>query len=452
MSEELDYYALLDVAPTADEATIRAAFRQLARRYHPDVAGAANLERMQKLNVAYQTLSDPQRRLQYDLRNQARWTTRSAPHAAATPPLTATASARFGADSATSPFHRVQVIDLSERIPIGALAVARASQIVAIGTLDGRVLLWDMGARRVLSRLSPSAASVAGVLQELRLSPTGALVMAWGYQLGVRVWSAADGATLWNTAATAPSGMMDGVLFDSPAMMRLAFPQAPMALAGDDPFRWAHEGRNGTSVLSRPLHGPVAPGWAIPLECTEVEGGPPRREGAPGVQLRALSDDGRTLLSCLAQKEKNGAPARALHLWDLDHRSMRGAAQPRIVSSVRQPAEDLDFPIAFTPDLTRGVAARHGAELAVFALQNRRARVIPVGFVAPDAHASLSPDGAYVALAHDTTARVWHVATGKLVQTWRATAEIGQVVFARRQGSQLLVIGTADGMVEVWSS
>src|SRR5689334_24078293 len=66
MAEEPDYYAVLGVATDADEVAIRLAYRQLARRYHPDVAGEAGLARMQALNVAYQTLSDPQRRRAYD--------------------------------------------------------------------------------------------------------------------------------------------------------------------------------------------------------------------------------------------------------------------------------------------------------------------------------------------------------------------------------------------------
>ncbi len=68
MAEELDYYAILEVAPDADEAAIRFAFRRLARRYHPDIAGTGSLERMQQLNAAYQTLSDPTQRRIYDLR------------------------------------------------------------------------------------------------------------------------------------------------------------------------------------------------------------------------------------------------------------------------------------------------------------------------------------------------------------------------------------------------
>ena len=455
MSDEPDFYALLEVAPNADDATIRAAFRQLARRYHPDVAGTGNLERMQKLNAAYQALSDPERRLQYDLRHQARWRTQSTPRAGAIPPLSAALSSRAGIDTVQQgPFRSLQVIETSERIPIGALGLGRASQIAAIGTLDGRALVWDMATQRLLRCLSSGAASAAGVLQELRLSPTGAIIMAWGYRLGVRVWNAADGATLWNTNATAPSGLMDAALFDTPAMLRIAFPQAPMALAGDDPFRWAHEGRHGTSVLSRPLIGPIAAGWAIPLECAEDDGGHSHDQSHshPGVQYRSLSEDGHRLLTCLSQPRKNGALSRVIHVWDLDHRSLRGVAQPRVTRTVLQPLEDLDFPMAFTPDLAWGIATRRGHEMAIFSLAEKKAHAISVGPVAPDARVALSADGSYVALAHEATLRLWHAPSGQFVQMWRAATEIGPIVFARRQNAHLLAVGLADGLVELWTA
>src|SRR5690349_25070382 len=66
MADEIDYYAVLGLPPSADDATIRLAYRRLARRYHPDIAGDENLHLMQTLNQAYQTLSDPERRRLYD--------------------------------------------------------------------------------------------------------------------------------------------------------------------------------------------------------------------------------------------------------------------------------------------------------------------------------------------------------------------------------------------------
>lgn len=70
MSQPPDPYRILHVPPTADAAQIRQMYRLLAKRYHPDLVPperrAWALERMATLNVAYEALSDPQRRAETD--------------------------------------------------------------------------------------------------------------------------------------------------------------------------------------------------------------------------------------------------------------------------------------------------------------------------------------------------------------------------------------------------
>jgi hypothetical protein len=64
-----DYYALLEVAPEAGPEIIRAAYLVLAKRYHPDTAMAVSLrgdDRFPLIAEAYEVLSDPGRRAQYD--------------------------------------------------------------------------------------------------------------------------------------------------------------------------------------------------------------------------------------------------------------------------------------------------------------------------------------------------------------------------------------------------
>ncbi len=63
-----DYYAVLGIDSHASASTIKAAFKKLALKYHPDVyKGADAQERMRDLLVAYQTLSDPRSRRDYDM-------------------------------------------------------------------------------------------------------------------------------------------------------------------------------------------------------------------------------------------------------------------------------------------------------------------------------------------------------------------------------------------------
>jgi len=69
-----DYYAILGVARDASPDDIRKAFRTLARKYHPDIAGdkAAAEEKFKEINEAQEVLSDPEKRQKYD-RLGARW-------------------------------------------------------------------------------------------------------------------------------------------------------------------------------------------------------------------------------------------------------------------------------------------------------------------------------------------------------------------------------------------
>ena len=66
--EYKDYYKILGVAKTASEDEIRKAFRNLARQYHPDVAGnkAGAEDKFKEINEAYEVLSDPEKRRKYD--------------------------------------------------------------------------------------------------------------------------------------------------------------------------------------------------------------------------------------------------------------------------------------------------------------------------------------------------------------------------------------------------
>ena len=61
-------YAILGVARDADEATLKSAYRKLARMYHPDKnpGDKAAEERFKEVNEAYAVLSDADRRAQYD--------------------------------------------------------------------------------------------------------------------------------------------------------------------------------------------------------------------------------------------------------------------------------------------------------------------------------------------------------------------------------------------------
>ena len=66
-----DYYKILQVDPLAEEEVVEAAYRRLARKYHPDVySGPDASERMRILNLAYGVIGNPASRLAYDSARQ----------------------------------------------------------------------------------------------------------------------------------------------------------------------------------------------------------------------------------------------------------------------------------------------------------------------------------------------------------------------------------------------
>lgn len=71
-SKQKDYYKVLGVSREADERAIKRAYRQLTKQHHPDKAlsqGVTKEEaerKMAGINEAYEVLSDPETRTQYD--------------------------------------------------------------------------------------------------------------------------------------------------------------------------------------------------------------------------------------------------------------------------------------------------------------------------------------------------------------------------------------------------
>ena len=62
-----DYYDVLGVSRNASKDELKRAFRDLARKYHPDVSDAPDAEdRFKEINEAYQVLSNDERRAAYD--------------------------------------------------------------------------------------------------------------------------------------------------------------------------------------------------------------------------------------------------------------------------------------------------------------------------------------------------------------------------------------------------
>lgn len=66
MPDRIDPYKTLQVDPEAEDEVIQAAYRRLARKYHPDVAGEEGSTRMAAINAAWDLIGDPDARRRFD--------------------------------------------------------------------------------------------------------------------------------------------------------------------------------------------------------------------------------------------------------------------------------------------------------------------------------------------------------------------------------------------------
>src|SRR5512134_3314129 len=67
MPESVDAYKVLQVDPEAEAEVIRAAYRRLARKYHPDLTSSIEAaDRMAAINAAWELIGKPVSRAAYD--------------------------------------------------------------------------------------------------------------------------------------------------------------------------------------------------------------------------------------------------------------------------------------------------------------------------------------------------------------------------------------------------
>ena len=67
MATKRDYYEVLGVSRDASQEEIKKAYRTLAKKYHPDVSTDPNAtEKFAEIQVAYDCLSDPDKKANYD--------------------------------------------------------------------------------------------------------------------------------------------------------------------------------------------------------------------------------------------------------------------------------------------------------------------------------------------------------------------------------------------------
>ncbi len=136
---QLNLYEVLQVSPKASPEVVQAAYRTLARAYHPDVNASPHAARMMRqLNAAYKVLSDPGRRSKYDAQRAHQWRARPVPAEAAVRPTTSVSTSTSYARVATAARGGSAVLPMSpvkSSWRIGRLAGLLLFLMVMMGTL-----------------------------------------------------------------------------------------------------------------------------------------------------------------------------------------------------------------------------------------------------------------------------------------------------------------------------
>jgi curved DNA-binding protein CbpA len=100
MPDQVDPYKILQVDSEAEDEVIQAAYRRLARKYHPDLAASPDAEnRMAAINAAWEMIGEPAKRRAYDRKRAPLATTPAQPSSGGA----ATGGAGGGPTSATRP-------------------------------------------------------------------------------------------------------------------------------------------------------------------------------------------------------------------------------------------------------------------------------------------------------------------------------------------------------------
>lgn len=456
-----NYYALLGVPIDADADTIKRAYRQLARRYHPDLAGPQGAVQMKRINRAYDVLSDPEKRLNYDaiiggvidLRKGGMMRPRPVQRK-----FNLSDDIEFSGLSIFStrgPFHTgpVQHTGLGIVSALNSVHTEKGTWVAA-GTLDGKGLLWHPESKQAPINFAADPSLTVESLRELRFSPTGGLVAGWG-RLGLHVWDAQDGSLLWSFAldqrAVSAHYSLDVVLKELPGETREVWMALP--LLREDPRAPRSLGVRGTDVLKHVI-GTPAESLSEPLVCAEDE---IEKRQFWAIRLRALAQDARTLLtlSCAhVPAEQNEMVI--MRRWDLyapARKRFGGKTQPQIkVSLVAGLCADCTPPYAVTPD-TRTLAFVYAGKM--IRLHDTLAGTfseLDSGSMGASARLAISPDGYWVAVAREDSEvnegviDLWSASQGQVLQKLYHPWQISALHFAEKQ----LIVALTDGTIQIW--
>jgi WD40 repeat protein len=452
-----NYYAILGVPLDADSDTLKRAYRQLARRYHPDLAGPEGAVQMKRINRAYDVLSDPEKRLNYDTILGGVIDLRKGGLTRARPKQHRVEDLEFAGLSifaTKGPLHIGPILHTTLGV-ISALNSVQTEQSthVAAGTLDGTGMLWHVGSEEEPVRFAADPTLTIESLRELRFSAKSRLLAGWG-RLGLHLWDVHDGKLLWSYSlgqrAVSAHYSLDVVLqkiADGEETAMLALP----ALS-QDPLVPRAYGVRGTDVVTYRMGEPTDR-LSPALVCAENEAA---KRSFWAIRLRSLAQDGHTLLtlSC-AQTPGEQQEKIIIRRWDLTaHTRFGKKPRPRITTSViAGNCGDCAPPYAVTPEINILAFVDAGHKVRLYDTASGTYSEFVSGAMGASSKLVISPNGRWLAVAHEDSEvnegviDLWSVDQGQLVQKLYHPWQISALHFAEQQ----LLVALTDGTIQLWN-
>lgn len=457
-----NYYAILGVPPSADTETIKRAYRQLARRYHPDLVGPEGAIEMKRINRAYAVLGNAELRQHYDtiisgvldLRQSGFVRPRPQPHVFN--PDEDIFFSGLNVFSTRGPFRAGTTI----HTPLGVITSLSSVRTVhgiqiAAGALDGRGMLWHIvnGVAGPPISFAADPHFTVESLRELRFSAAGTLVAGWG-QLGLHVWDAYKGNLLWSYAlhdrAVSAPYSIDLVLHggaNGERLVRLALPHLPEDVRA--PRSW---GVRATDVVTHRLDS--APKQFSDLQLCREEEIEKRQFWA--IRLRALSQDAQALvtLSCASVPHETEQMS-VVRRWNLGASTHTRKNKPRATirtSVLVGTCATCTPPYAVTADASALAFVYGGKSIRICDTTTGTYTEIASGTMGGSARLALSPDAQWAAVAREDSEvnegviDLWSIPAGQIVQKFYHPWQISALHFAGKQ----LVAALTDGTIQLW--
>lgn len=455
-----NYYAILGVPLDADSDTLKRAYRQLARRYHPDLAGPEGAIQMKRINRAYDVLRDAEKRLNYDAISGGNIDLRKGGLVRPRPVARKFSAEEEAEFAGLSIFSTKGPLRTGARLQSGlgvisALVSAETPDglFLAAGSLDGKGLCWRGNQTASPVRFALGAGQTIESLRELRFSPEGNLLAGWG-RLGLHVWNTTDGSIQWHypleQRAVSAHYSLDMVLKERANGTADIWMALPLQLK--DPLAPRVHGVRGTDVA---MHTPEMPVGElnVPLNCVENE---LEKRQFWAIRLRALSQDLTTLctLSC-ANVPDETEQMIVLRRWDLTSRTRFGnKIRPQVsIAIIAGLCAECTPPYAITPDTNTIAFVSAETRLRLHDTLTGLYSELPCGSMGASSRLAISPDGSWAAVAREDSeinegvVDLWSASSGQLLQKLYHPWQVSALHFA----GQRLLVALTDGTLQIWN-